>query len=181
MSIVVTAAPSCDSFHKPRKNEVMSKQWVEVEFDCLPLRSVTRLDVPLDASPKYEQFVLRVKSAINQHGSHNTYYLHRGSCVFHLTNDPQRGEIAFSFEGTAMTCNKDQQTKSVDLTVELSRETCGWLSEPFVNFLRESVQHALIVEFDSFIQAGDLQKTEERIRKINEQSDAADGYVGMYL
>ena len=113
----------------------MSKRWVEVEFDCLPLRSVTRLDVPLDASPKYEQFVLRVKAAITQHGSHNTYYLHGGKCVFHLTNDPQRGEIAFSFEGTAMTCSKDRQTKSVDLTVELSRETCGWLERTVCQLL----------------------------------------------
>ena len=56
----------------------MSGQWVEIEFDCLPLRSVTRLDVPVDASPVYEQFVLRVKEAMAKHGSHNTYYLHRG-------------------------------------------------------------------------------------------------------
>ena len=78
-------------------------RWVEIEFDCLPLRSVTRLDVPLDASPVYEQFVLRVKQAIGKHGSHNAYYLHRGKCEFHLTNSQEQGRVAFQFEGTALT------------------------------------------------------------------------------
>ena len=27
-------------------------RWVEISFDCLPLRSVGRLDIPMDASPK---------------------------------------------------------------------------------------------------------------------------------
>lgn len=159
----------------------MTGQWVEVQFDCLPLRSVTRLDVPVDASPVYEQFVLRVKEAISKHGSHNTYYLHRGSCTYHLTNDPLRGEVCFKFEGVAMTDTKDRKTKSLALDITLDRETCNWLSEPFVGFLSESVQHAVVVEFDRYIEAGDLEKTEERLRKINEQSDESDGFVGMYL
>ena len=78
-----------------------SGHWVEIEFDCLPLRSVSRFDVPVDASPKYEQFVLRVKDAMAKHGSHNTYYLHRGTCTYHLTNDPKQGCVIFQFEGTA--------------------------------------------------------------------------------
>ena len=109
-------------------------RWVEIQFDCLPLRSVGRLDVPLDASPVYEQFVLRVKKAMQTHGSHNSYYLHRGSCRFHLTNDSEMGEIAFRFEGTVLTGEKDRKTRSMDLTVELDRETCSWLSEPIVQF-----------------------------------------------
>ena len=158
-----------------------SGQWVEVEFDCLPLRSVTRMDVPVDASPVYEQFVLRVKDAITKHGTHNTYYLHRGRCVYHLTNDPSRGEVAFAFEGTVMTGQKDLRTRGVEIAVQLDNETCSWLSEPIVGFLSESVQHAVMVEFDRYIQAGDLEKTEERIRQLNEQSDASDGFMGMYL
>ena len=31
------------------------------------------------------------------------------------------------------------------------------------------------------VKAGDLEKTEERLRKISEQSDESDGFVGMYL
>ena len=73
----------------------MTGQWVDIEFDCLPLRSVTRLDVPVDASPVYEQFVLRVKEAMNKHGSHNTYYLHHGTCTYHLTNNSERGSVTF--------------------------------------------------------------------------------------
>ena len=159
----------------------MEGQWVEIEFDCLPLRSVTRFDAPIDASPRYEAFVQRVKAAMLKHGSHNTYYLHRGTCVFRLTNAENRGEVAFSFEGTAFTGPKDQKTRSVDLSVTLLRETCGWLSQPIVDFFAESVQHAVLVEFDRYIAAGDLTKTQQRIEKLNEQSDAGQGFVGMYL
>jgi len=159
----------------------MTGHWVEIEFDCLPLRSIGRMDVPVDASPVYEQFVLRVKEAMARHGSHNTYYLHRGLCKYHLTNDPKRGEVVFAFEGTVMTDTEDRQTRAVELSVQLERETCQWLSEPVVGFLSESVQHAVLVEFDRYIAAGDLKKTEERISAITEQSDSADGFVGMYL
>ncbi|TWU56063.1 hypothetical protein [Rubripirellula reticaptiva] len=156
-------------------------KWVEVEFDCLPLRSVTRMDVPVDASPAYEQFVLRVKEAMKMHGTHNTYYLHRGTCIYHLTNDPARGQIEFAFEGTVMTGEKDLQTRAVDVRVTLKTETCSWLNEPMVEFLNESVRHALLVEFDRYIAAGDLQKTEERIKTIQAESDSSEGFVGMYL
>lgn len=159
----------------------MLGRWVEIEFECLPLRSVTRFDVPVDASPKYEAFVLRVKAAMEKHGSHNTYYLHRGRCAFHLTNDPARGEVAFEFEGTAMTDTDDLRTRAVDLTVDLCGETCPWLNQPMVGFLNESVRHAVLVEFDRYIDAGDLKKTQERIQAIQAQSDSSDGYVGMYL
>ena len=159
----------------------MLGQWVEIEFDCLPLRSITRMDVPVDASPVYEQFVLRVKEAMARHGTHNTYYLHHGTCTYHLTNDPQRGAVVFAFEGTVMTNTEDLQTKGIEITVKLDSETCNWLSEPVVGFLSESVQHAVLVEFDRYIEAGDLKKTEERIKAIQDSSDAAGGFVGMYL
>ena len=159
----------------------MKGQWVEIEFDCLPLRSVARLDVPLDASPRYEQFVHRVKAALKKHGAHNTYYLHRGSCAFHLTNAEDNGEIAFAFEGTVLTGTQDRKTRNVDLAVELVRETCGWLSQPIVEFFAESVQHAVLVEFDRYIQAGDLTKTAERLKKLAEQNELDQGFVGMYL
>ncbi len=159
----------------------MFGKWVDIEFDCLPLRGVTRLDVPVDASPAYEQFVLRVKAAIERHGSHNTYYLHRGKCVYHLTNQADLGEVAFSFEGTVMTDTEDLSTRSVELNIELRRETCSWLNEPAVGFLSESIRHAVTAEFDRFIAAGDLKKTEERIELIQKQVDDGGGFVGMYL
>ena len=92
-----------------------------------------------------------------------------------------RGEVSFKFEGVVMTDTTDRKTKSVALEIDLDRETCNWLTEPIVGFLGESVQHAVMVEFDRYIQAGDLEKTEERLRKINKQSDESDGFVGMYL
>ena len=163
-------------------SETMAKgTWVEIEFDCLPLRTVTRLDVPLDASPKYEQFVLRVKDAMEKHGSHNAFFLHGGKCVFHLTNDPNIGSVGFSFEGTVLTGEKDLHTKAVHINTTLSRETCAWLNEPMVEFLAESVKHAVLVEFDRYIEAGDLEKTRQRLETIQAQSDDPDLFAGMYL
>ncbi|TWU33290.1 hypothetical protein [Novipirellula artificiosorum] len=159
----------------------MFGRWVEIEFDCLPLRSVPRMDAPIDASPRYQQFVQRIKAAMAKHGSHNTYYLHRGKCRYYLTNDPQIGMVEFAFEGSVMTGEKDLKTKALELSVELSGETCAWLTEPMVELLAQSAERAVMVEFDRYIEAGDLQKTEERIKAIQEQSDAEGGFLGMYL
>ncbi len=159
----------------------MFGKWVEIEFDCLPLRSVTRMDVPVDASPVYEQFVLRVKAAIERHGNHNTYYLHRGKCVYHLTNQADIGEVVFRFEGPVMTDTEDLKTRSVDLIIELKKETCSWLSEPAVGFLTECVRHAVTAEFDRFIEAGDLKKTQARIEAVQKEVEDGGGFVGMYL
>ena len=162
-------------------NDKAAGRWVEIEFDCLPLRSVTRLDVPLDASPVYEQVILRVKHAIEKHGSHNSYYLHRGRCKFHLTNSPDHGSASFRFEGTVLTGQKDLKTRSIDLAVDLDQETCPWLSEPSVDFLAESVRQAVVVEFNRYLEAGDLVKAQKRIEAIQAESDRGEGYVGMYL
>ncbi|MEZ6088916.1 MAG: hypothetical protein R3C05_12995 [Pirellulaceae bacterium] len=156
-------------------------RWVDIQFDCLPLRTVQRVDVPLDASPRFEAFVLRVKEAIQTHGVMNTYYLHNAHCTFHLTNDPHRGMIKFKFEGTVFTDETDSMTKSCHLAVELAGETCDWLNEGVVRWLAETVRHALMFEFDRYIQAGDLTKARERIEAIQQQSDAVEGYLGMYL
>jgi hypothetical protein len=158
-----------------------SGHWVEIEFDCLPLRTVTRLDVPVDASPAYEQFVLRVKAALEKHGSHNAYYLYAAWCAFHLTNDPQHGMVRYGVEGVVLTDTEDQKTRACDLVIRLERETCPWLSEPIVDFLAESVKHAMMVEFDRYIRAGDLEKTRQRIEKMQSEAEASGGFIGMYL
>lgn len=159
----------------------ISGQWVEIEFECLPLRSITRTDIPVDASPKYEQFILRVKKAMQRHGTHNTYYLHRGRCGFHLTNDPDRGMIQFAFEGTAMTDTSDIKTRSLDLQMTLQAETCGWLNERIVDFFIESTKQAIAVEFDRYIAAGDLDQTRARLEALDQQDQASAGYIAMYL
>ncbi len=159
----------------------MDGQWVEIEFDCLPLRTVGRLDAPLDASPKFAEFVARVKDAISKHGSMNAYYLHRSSCTFHVTNDAALGVIRFEFEGTVLTDRDDRVVRGTDFTVRLVSETCDWLTEPIVRWLGDTVSRAVSVEFQRYIEAGDLSKTEERLRKIQAEAEASGGYVGMYL
>ncbi len=156
-------------------------RWVEISFDCLPLRSVTRLDIPMDASPKYRALCERIKQAIETHGTFNTYYLYNAECIYRLTNRPDHGMLQFRYEGTLFTDSSDLRADRCDLQVELVRETCDWLTEPIVNWFSTSVQHSVCVEFDRFIEAGDLQKTLDRLAKLNEASDEAGGFVGMYL
>ncbi len=156
-------------------------RWVEIEFDCLPLRSVGRLDIPIDASPKYRARCESIKDAIEKHGSHNSYYLYNARCAFHVTNSDEGGMIEFRFEGTVLTNDADDHCKSCDLEVGLKSETCSWLTEPIVSWFGETVSHSVMVEFDRYIKAGDLQKTKERVDKIQAASDDAGGYVGMYL
>ncbi len=156
-------------------------RWLEITFDCLPMRTISRLDIPLDASPKYRQFCERLKAALEKHGSHNTYYLYNAHCTYHLLNHPQRGLIEFRFEGTVLTDEEDLHTKTCDLQVELVRETCDWLTQPVVEWFQETVSRSVAVEFDRYIEAGDLQKAKDRMAEIEKASDDAGGFVGMYL
>jgi hypothetical protein len=45
---------------------------VAITFDCTPLRSVPRLDIPLDASPVYRARLERMQQAVGRHGLRNT-------------------------------------------------------------------------------------------------------------
>jgi hypothetical protein len=156
-------------------------QYVDIEFECLPLRSVGRLDIPIDASPKYRARCERIKHAIETHGSHNTYFLYNGKCTFHLTNQPELGMVQFGFDGTALTDESDRKTLRCDLAITLERETCDWLTAPATAWLTETVSQAVRAEFDLFIAAGDLEQTIKRIEKLQAASDERGGYVGMYL
>lgn len=156
-------------------------RWVEITFDCLPLRTVTRLDVPLDASPKYRAKCESIKAAIEKHGAHNSYFLHNAACTFHVVNSEKVGAIEFEFTGTVLTDSEDKTCKSVDLAATLKGETVDWLSKPITDWFEETVTHAVRHEFNRYIDAGDLKKTRERIAKIEAESDEAGGFVGMYL
>jgi hypothetical protein len=156
-------------------------EYVEIEFSCLPLRSVERLDIPLDASPKYRERCLEIKAAIAKHGTHNTYYLYDAGCRFHLTNQPEHGMLEFRFTGTVLTDTADLTTKAAVLTVELVRETCDWITQPIVNWFADTVTHAVKAEFDLYIQAGDLEKAKARAEALQAQTDAGGGFVGMDL
>ncbi len=157
------------------------ERWVEIQFDCLPLRSISRWDPPGDASPKFREFCDRLRAAQHKHGTHNAYFLHNAHCIFHLTNHPNVGMLEFRFEGVVLTDQDDLRTQGSDLSVQLARETCPWLSEPVVRWFQESVQHAVRVEFDRYIEAGDLERTRQRIARQQAESDRLEGFLGMYL
>jgi hypothetical protein len=156
-------------------------QYVQITFDCLPLRSVGRFDIPMDASPRFRALGERIKHAAEKHGLHNTYYLHNAHCVYHLTNDEQTGVLRFRFEGTLLTDSDDRNTVTADLDVELKEETCDWLTEPVVAWFRETVAQAVRVEFDRYIAAGDLAQTVARIERVQAESDEHGGFLGMGL
>ena len=155
--------------------------WVDINFDCLPLRSVGRLEIPLDASPKYQQRCMNIKAAMEKHGSHNSYYLYNAQVTFRLTNAEEVGMLQFRFEGTVLTDAVDAKSLRTDLHVDLLRETCDWLSEPIVQWFKETVPRTVAVEFDRYIATGDLEKTRRRLEEIESQSDDQDGFMGMYL
>ncbi len=156
--------------------------FVDISFDCLPLRSVPRFDVPLDdAAPEVVEFAQRVRRAVTKHGQFNTYYLYDAECVFHLTNDEKIGLVGFRFEGTVLTDSEDLKTLDCELEIELASEVCDWLTADVVVWLKETVGHAVRVEFDRYIQAGDLKRTIERLEKLRAESDAQGGFLGMGL
>ena len=156
--------------------------FVDIAFDCLPLRSISRLDAPMDdISADAADFARRVRQALAKHGQFNSYYLYDGQCVFHLTNDEKIGMVAFRFEGTVLTGGDDLKTRSCDLEVELAGDACDWLTADAAAWLEESVVHAVRAEFDRYIQAGDLQRTIQRLEKLRAESDAQGGFLGMGL
>ncbi|MGI9178653.1 MAG: hypothetical protein ACR2IT_12460 [Pirellulales bacterium] len=154
---------------------------VTITFDCTPLRSVPRFDIPLDASPGYRRRAERLQRAVANHGTRNTYYLADGNCTFCFTNDPAVGWVRFRFEGTLITDDADAKTIGSDLDITLDQETCDWLTQPAVEWLGLSAKHAVEVEFDRYIAAGDLSRALERLAREQAASDAAGGYLGMNL
>jgi hypothetical protein len=154
---------------------------VPITFECTPLRSVPRFDVPLDASPAFRRRLARMQRAVACHGTRNTYYLTDGICTFRFTNDTQSGWVQFAFEGTLITDEADRHTVGSDVEVTLERETCDWLTQPAVEWLKRTVKHAVEAEFNRYIAAGDLSRALERQAREQAASDAAGGFLGMNL
>lgn len=156
-------------------------RWVEIVFDCLPLRAMQGATIPDDASPKLAAKLDRIRAAREKHGAYNSYYLHNAKCTYYFTNDPKIGMCQFEFEGVVLTDPTDMQARACDLGIELARETCSWLNQAVVAWLTESIDRAVLVEFNRYIQLGDLTKTIERIEALQKEADEAGGFVGMYL
>src|SRR3972149_2488812 len=152
------------------KRDCQVSQEVAISFDCIPLRTVGRFDIPVDASEEQQALCERIKSAAKKHGLYNTFYLCNAQCVFHLTNHPEIGMIQFRFEGTMLTDQDDRKTVACDLLVELEKETCDWLTAPAGQWLKATVSEAVKIEFDRYIEAGDLQKTIERAKRTHAEA-----------
>ncbi len=98
---------------------------VDIAFDCLPLRSVARVDVPLDASPAFRARCERLQRAIEAHGGENAYFLYNTRCTYRLANSDIDNMLRFSFDGTLLTDRSDCKADRADLSVVLTAETCG--------------------------------------------------------
>ena len=88
---------------------------VDIAFDCLPLRSVGRVDMPLDASPEFRARLEHLKRSIDTHGVENAYFLYNSRCVYRLANSDIEGMLRFSFEGTVLTDRSDAKADRADL------------------------------------------------------------------
>ena len=147
--------------------------FIDIAFDCLPLRSVGRIDVPLDASPAFRARCERLKQAIETHGTTNSYYLFNAHCIFRLANSEIEGMIRFGFEGTAFTDASDARTDRVELEVTLVAETCGGIPDKVLPWFTRQVENAARIEFDRYIAAGSLQETLERLQQIDHLAGVA--------
>ncbi len=153
---------------------------VDIAFDCLPLRSVGRLDVPLDASPVYRERVERLNAALAAHSADRTYFLYNARCIFRLANSEIAGMLRFDFEGIVCTDAGDLLTESVALDIRLTSETCGGVPAHAEPWLQQQVEKAVAIEFDRFIAAGQLASRAEEIGQLDRLSDLG-GFSGMHV
>jgi hypothetical protein len=172
----LTASVHADASQKPNAHRP-----VDIAFDCLPLRSFTRMDPPIDASPALVAKWERIKKAIEEHGTHNTYFLHNAYCRFFVTNDPKCGMIAFKFEGVVFTDENDSQTRNASFQVTLDQENVPWLEQHVVKWFSETLHHAVCTEFDRYIGVGDPERTRKRLLQLEQALEHSGGFLGMHL
>jgi hypothetical protein len=152
--------------------------YVDIAFDCLPLRSIGRIDVPIDASPAFRARCERLQQAIDSHDTQNAYFLYNTRCVFRFANSDIEGMLRFSFDGTVLTDLSDCRADRADLSIELMAETCNAMQPEVLAWFRQVVERAVLIEFDRFIAAGALA---ERVAQLGDVACIADvaGFAGM--
>jgi hypothetical protein len=153
---------------------------VDIAFDCLPLRSVSRVDVPLDASPAFRARCEHLKQAIDAHGSENAYFVYNAHCVYRLANSDIDGMLRFKFEGTVITDRSDAKAQRAELAVQLVGDTCGGLPDEVIEWFSSMVERAVLIEFDRFIAAGSLAARVDQLGQVSELASLAD-FAGMNL
>jgi hypothetical protein len=157
---------------------VLVQPHVDIAFDCLPLRSVGRIDVPLDASPAFRVRCERLQKSIDTYGVENAYYLYNTRCVFRLANSDVENMLRFTFEGTLSTDRGDARAAWADLAIELAAETCGAVSREVLEWFDGVVTRAVLIEFDRFIAAGKLAERVVEVGRVDEISGLA-GFAGI--
>jgi hypothetical protein len=151
---------------------------VDIAFDCLPLRSVARVDVPLDASPAFRERCERLHQAIESHEGENAYFLYNTRCTYRLANSHVENMLRFSFDGTVLTDRSDGKADRADLNIVLTAETCGGIPPEVLEWFRGVVQRAVLIEFDRFLAAGTLAKRVDQLGQVESIADIA-GFAGM--
>jgi hypothetical protein len=151
---------------------------VDIAFDCLPLRSVARVDVPLDASPAFRARCERLQQATEAHVGENAYFLYNTRCTYRLANSDIENMLRFSFDGTLITDRSDCKADRADLSVVLTAETCGGVPPAVLDWLRRSVKRAVLIEFDRFIADGQLADRVKQLGSVDSITDVA-GFAGM--
>lgn len=153
---------------------------VDISFDCLPLRSVSRVDVPIDASPAFRARCEHLQRAINAHDNQNAYFLYNTLCTYHLANSEIANMLRFSFDGTVLTDRSDCQAEQADLAIALTAETCGGVPAAALEWLRGVVERAVLVEFERFIEAGHLAARVDELGEV-ENIRSVSGFDGLGL
>jgi len=151
---------------------------VDIAFDCLPLRSIGRVDVPLDASPAYRERCERLLQAIATHGTANAYYLYNTRCVFRLANSDVDNILRFSFDGVLVTDRSDGKADHAELAVQLVSQTCNPMSLEVLAWFSTAVERAVLVEFNHFIAAGHLAQRVDSLGQVASVHDVA-GFAGL--
>ena len=147
---------------------------VEISFSCLPLRSIGRLDVPMDASGMYRVRYERLRAAIDEFGMERCYYLYDAHCSFHFANSEVEGLVRFQFEGIVRTDAGDALTDEVRLEITLANETCGGVPAEVEPWLRARVEQAVAIEFNRYIAAGQLGDRSKELGQLELLSDLDD-------
>lgn len=158
----------------------MDDAYVDISFECLPLRSVSRTDVPLDASPMFRARTEHLKRAIEAHGNENGYFLYNAHCTYRLANSDVEGMLRFSFEGTLLTDSSDAKAERADLDINLAGETCGGVPTVVLPWLVDVVERAVLIEFDRFIAAGHLSRRVGELGAVDQLASIS-GFAGMNL
>jgi hypothetical protein len=141
----------------------MADSAVQIEFDCLPQRSIARLDVPLDASEELRERAERMKAAMEAFGAERSYFLYNAHCVFRFANSEVDGVCRFAFEGAVQTDAGDRKCERTMLDVRLTSDTCGGVPDAVLAWLTERVHQAVPIEFDRFIEAGQLAARQQEL------------------